>query len=1081
MECKKFSWGGVILGFILSLLTFSVSAQNRNISGNVKDATGEPMIGVNVKVVGTTNGTITDFDGNYTIQAPANSQLQFSFIGYIAQTVAVGNKSVINVVLKEDATDLEEVVVIGYGTVKKKDLTGSVASISSKDLVANPVADVTQALQGHLPGVTVAMQDGRPGAEASIRIRGGGSVTQSNSPLFIVDGFPVSSISDVPADEIETIDVLKDAASTAIYGARGANGVILVTTKSAKEGKISVKYSGYVQMKKVAETLDVLDAQDYVFNQWAYATAYNATMGKAVSEYFGLGSANGNHYAEYADMRSHDYTDDLLRTTYSQNHSLSVSGGSEKTKVILSVNYMKDKGIRMNSGYSRWNASVKVQQEIAKNLKLNFDARYYEVGLEGKNDLDMISTAFRYKPIDNPLGNGDYGGFGVGSINVEDTSNPVLQLNDYVRNNKRYGLRAQTSLAWEIIKGLTVTTDLGLGRSWNDNKDFQYGLTTKSGKPYAKWEKKDGWNVRSATTVNWQVQGLGEDHSLSFLAGNEVLANNNSSTTIEGAGYPASYGPDKVFGMINMTDPSLGLDAFKSNVGIPEKTVSFFGRVNYSYKGRYLFTATFRSDGSSKFAPNNRWGYFPAAAFGWRISEESFMEGTRDWLDNLKLRLSYGTAGSDNINSGLWRETWKTSNITVSGVPDVSYIPEGLMANPDLKWETTISRNLGLDFGFWNNKLHGTLDVYWNSTKDLLMKVPVDNTSGYSDQYRNVGETSNKGFELSLAYNIVRTKDFSLTVNGTYNFNRNCIEDLADGVTTEYRDGWGSTTMKPYNDFILKVGSPVGIVRGLISDGFYTTDDFNVVNGSYILKDGVADLSPDIIVNYPGVTNFNVPAGQTAFPGALKFKDIAGNDGKVTTEDVTDLGEITPKHTGGFNINATYKGFDLSAGFAWQIGGHVYNANAMDSFRGDKDSRLGANNYALVKDCYKIYNVNETGDLYAVTDPTELAELNKNAKYGLPWVENGLVMSNWFEDASYLRLNTLTIGYTIPKAITKKFAVQNLRVYATGGNLFCLTGYSGLDPEVNTKYSSNDYPKIGVDRGAYPRARTFTFGINVEF
>lgn len=566
-----------------------------------------------------------------------------------------------------------------------------------------------------------------------------------------------------------------------------------------------------------------------------------------------------------------------------------------------------------------------------------------------------------------------------------------------------------------------------------------------------------------------------------FLPVTRCWANNNSSTTIEGAGYPASYGPDKVFGMINMTDPSLGLDAFKSNVGIPEKTVSFFGRVNYSYKGRYLFTATFRSDGSSKFAPNNRWGYFPAAAFGWRISEESFMEGTRDWLDNLKLRLSYGTAGSDNINSGLWRETWKTSNITVSGVPDVSYIPEGLMANPDLKWETTISRNLGLDFGFWNNKLHGTLDVYWNSTKDLLMKVPVDNTSGYSDQYRNVGETSNKGFELSLAYNIVRTKDFSLTVNGTYNFNRNCIEDLADGVTTEYRDGWGSTTMKPYNDFILKVGSPVGIVRGLISDGFYTVDDFNVVNGSYILKDGVADLSSDIIVNYPGVTNFNVPAGQTAFPGALKFKDIAGEDGKVTTEDVTDLGEITPKHTGGFNINATYKGFDLSAGFAWQIGGHVYNANAMDSFRGDKDSRLGANNYALVKDCYKIYNVNETGDLYAVTDPTELAELNKNAKYGLPWAENGLVMSNWFEDASYLRLNTLTIGYTIPKAITKKFAVQNLRVYATGGNLFCLTGYSGLDPEVNTKYSSNDYPKIGVDRGAYPRARTFTFGINVEF
>lgn len=1038
------------------------------------------MIGVNVKVIGTPIGTITDFDGNYSIQVPDNAKLQFSFIGYITQNVVVGKQSTVNVVLKEDATDLEEVVVIGYGTVKKKDLTGSVASIGAKDLVANPVANVTQALQGHLPGVSVAAQDGRPGANVSIRIRGGGSVTQSNDPLFIVDGFPVSSISDIPADEIESIDVLKDAASTAIYGARGANGVILVTTKNAKEGKVSIKYNGYVQIKKVAETIDVLDAQDYIYNQWAYATAYGSVFGNSVAEYFGLGSANGNHYADYADIKAHDYTDDLLRTTYSQNHNLSISGGTEKTKIMLSVNYINDKGIRLNSGYDRWNASVKIQQELAKNLKLSFDARYYEVGVEGKNDLDLISTAFRYRPIDNPLGNGDYGGFGVGSINVEETSNPVLQLEDYVRTRERYGIRSQTSLSWEVIKGLTVSTDLGLGRSWTEEKDFQYGLTTKSGKAYAKLVNKNGYNVRSATTVNWMVQGLGDNHSLSFLAGNEILANKEKSATIEGGGYPSSYGPDKVFGMINMTDPDLGLDAFSTNVDVPAKTVSFFGRVNYSYLGRYLFTATFRADGSSKFAPNNRWGYFPAAAFGWRISEEPFMEGTRDWLDNLKLRLSYGTSGSDNINSSLWKETWKTSNIVVSGVPDVSYVPEGLMSNPDLKWETTVSRNLGLDFGFWNNRLHGTLDIYWNSTKDLLMKVPVDNTSGYTDQYRNVGETSNKGFELSLAYDIVRTKDFSLSINGTYNFNRNRIEELAEGVTTEYRDGWGSTTMKPYNDYVLLVGRPVGIVRGLISDGFYTTNDFDVVNGSYILKNGVADLSPDIIVNYPGSTNFNLPAGQTAFPGALKFKDLTG-EGIVNLDDVTELGEITPKHTGGFNINATYKNFDFNAGFAWQIGGHVYNANAMDSFRGDKDGRIGANSYNTVKDCYRIYDINSNGDIYAVTDPTELIELNKNAKYGLPWVENGLVMSQWFEDASFLRLNVLTIGYTLPKSFTKKFAVQNLRVYATGGNLFCLTGYSGLDPEVNTKYSSNNYPTIGIDRGAYPRARTFTFGLNVEF
>ena len=1080
MNLKKLA-GRAISTLFLSMLCLVAFAQTA--TGLVKDKTGEPMIGVNVLVKGTTNGTITDFDGKFTIpDVPGNATLVVSYIGYLTKEVRFSGQKELIIVLEEDNKTLDEVVVIGYGTVKKRDLTGAVASVSSKDLVANPVANVTQALQGQLPGVSVASQDGRPGAEVAIRIRGGGSITQSNDPLFVVDGFPVSSISDIPADQIESIDVLKDAASTAIYGARGANGVILVTTKNAKAERISVKYNGYIQTKSVADMLDVLDAQDYVFNQWAYATAYGSAFGNSVAEYFGLGSANGNHYADYVKIKAHDYTTDLLRTAYSHNHNLTISGGTEKTKILMSVGYINDEGIRINSGYNRWNASLKIQQEIAKNLKLNFDARYYEVGIEGKNDLDLISTAFRYRPIDEPLGTGNFEGFGIGSINVDPTQNPVNLMNDYVQGNNKYGIRAQTSVIWEVIKGLTVTTDLGLGRSWSEEKLFQYGLTTKSGKSYAKLTKGNSWNVRSATTVNWQVQGLGEDHSLSFLAGNEVLANKSNSSKMEGAGYPDSFGPEDAFGMINMTDSSLGLDAFSNTYGTPAKSISFFGRANYSYKGRYLLTATFRADGSSKFSPNNRWGYFPAAALAWRISDEAFMEGTRDWLDNLKLRVSYGTAGSDNIDSSLWKETWKTQNITVSGTPDVSYVPEGLMSNYDLKWETTVSRNMGVDFGFWNNKLHGSLDVYWNSTKDLLMKVPVDNTSGYQYQYQNVGETSNKGFELSLAWNVVRTKDFSLSINGTYNFNRNKIEELSEGITTDYRDGWGSTTMKPYNDYILKVGSPVGIVRGLLSDGFYTVDDFDVVNGSYILKAGVPDLSSDIIVNYPGSTNFNLPAGQTAFPGAMKFRDVAGDDNQITLADVVDLGEITPKHTGGFNINATYKGFDLNAGFAWQIGGHVYNANAMDSFRGDKDSRLGANNYNLVKDSYKIYNVDPSGDLYAITDPAELNRLNSSAKYGLPWVENGLVMSDWFEDASFLRLNTLTIGYTLPKSITKKFAVQNLRVYATGGNLFCLTGYSGLDPEINTRPSnSSGFPTLGIDRGAYPRARTYTFGINVEF
>lgn len=1076
--------------FLLSMFCVLAFAQGKQITGVIKDGTGEPMIGVNVLVKGTTNGTITDFDGKFAISDVKNSDvLTITYVGYVQQSIPVGNQTSFNIILKEDTETLDEVVVIGYGTVKKRDLTGSVASVSNETLTANPVSDVSQALQGKLAGVSVTSQDGRPGAEVSIRVRGGGSITQSNDPLFIVDGFPVSSISDIPADQIETIDVLKDASSTAIYGARGANGVILVTTKGAKTDKLSVTYNGYVQTKAAAKTLDPLSAQDYVKYQWAYADALSGN-GDGVAKYFGLGAAYGNHFADYANVDVHDWTDDMLRNAIAHTHNLSVSGGSEKTKFVLNVNYLNDEGIKINSGYNRFNTSLKLNQELLKNLKLDVDIRYSEDQTTGKESStngkgSLLSGAYRWRPIDNPLGDPNaLSGFAMGADNIDAAyGSPVDWTNDVQNIARKQRVRSIAALSWDIIEGLTLRAEVGAGRNWGETKYYENGLT--QGHKVAKLTRSEGYNLRNVNTLNYQVQGLSDKHSLSFLLGQETIVSKSNSTEIEGHGYPAGFDFDQAFGMIDQTDKSLAKDKFSNSIGTPDKTVSFFARANYSLLDRYLLTVTFRADGSSKFAPNHRWGYFPAGALAWRLSDESFMEGTRSWLDNLKLRLSYGMAGADNIDASLWRETWESTTVTFNGQTYSGYKPSGMLSNPDLKWETTISRNIGLDFGFFNNRLSGTIDAYWNTTKDLLMCIPIDETTGYSYQYQNIGQTSNKGIEIALNYDILRTKDFTLGVSATYNYNHNNIDELADNIIAQYGSQWASNSTTPTYDYEFREGKSVGLIRGYICDGYYTTADFNYdpATQMYTLKPRVADLGTQV-GNYPN--HYNLPEGQVAFPGAIKLRDLDGN-GVAGTEDVADLGEITHPHTGGFNLNMTWKDIDFSAGFAWAAGGHVYNVNSLINMYGQKDIALGANKLEFISDCYQIYDI-QNGELVPVVEPDALDALNTGAKYGVPYMENGTVLSTFVEDASFLRLNTLTIGYTFPKAWTKKIGMQRARVYATAGNLFTITGYSGIDPEVNadpnkstTAANTGNYPLLGMDYGTYPRARTFTFGVNITF
>ena len=1066
----------LLLAMLLCAFWLTGFAQNA-VKGTVKDKTGEPLIGVSV-TYGSGQGTVTDIDGNFSVNVPAGSTIKFSYVGYKPQSVkASGNMSI---TLEEDNTTLEDVVVVGYGTMKRRDLTGAVASVTGDKLASNPVATVAEALQGQLPGVNVISQDGRPGGTMSIRVRGGGSITQSNEPLFVVDGVQVSSIDDISADNIESIDVLKDAASTAIYGARGANGVILITTKGGQEGKVKVKYNMYYQIKSKPDFLDVMDAYDHVYHTWSYAKSLGDTYANGVASYYGLGSANGNHLNEYRNQSTHNYMDDVLRTSYAWNHDVSVSGGTKTTKFYASVNYSDNEGSLKTTGFKRWGANLKLTQDITKNLKLDIDARYSEMKFEGNRSFYGYATqAYRYKPIDNPLGSGDPSDLGMGSSSAEDTYNPIAILNDNNEIRTRYRIGVNTGLTWKVIKGLTAKTELYLSRNWSKNQRWQGGHTNGQSYNEARLDQSDGYNTRWDTTISYEVQGLGEDHSLTVMAGNEVLSSRSNSSQILGTTYPEEWDFNWAFGNIGATNYK-GNDRYTYTDGHPTHSLSWFGRVNYNLMGRYMLTATMRADGSSKFTDGNRWGYFPAGAVAWRISDEPFMKEAQKWLDNLKLRVSFGTSGNDQISSGLTETLWATGSTTVNGETITTYSPASTLGNPDLKWETTISRNLGLDFSFWNGKLRGSIDYYWNTTKDVLMLVPCDPTSGFSFQMQNIAQTSNRGIELSLNYEIVRQKDWNLSFGMTYNFNKNKVDKLQEGVLASAHTGWGSSMRVPQYDYIVQEGEPVGLVQGMQSAGFYTVDDFDYSNGVYTLKAGV----PDNTIGLGTYTSpYTLADGQKAFPGMVKYIDTNG-DGVVDANDATIIGHTMPKHTGGFNLSGRWKSIDFAANFTYQLGGDVYNANIMSDLKGDKDTSLGYNRLSEISDSWRYYDIDASGNLVAVTEPDAVRALNANAKYGfLP--EYGVTASEFIEDATFLRLQTLTVGYTFPKQWTKRIGISNARIYFTGGNLFILKKYSGLDPDINVSPNADSsysgFPTPAYDYRSYPKSRTFTFGLNVAF
>jgi TonB-linked SusC/RagA family outer membrane protein len=1058
-----------MLTILVMLVSASVLvAQTRTISGVIKDDTGLPLPGASVIEKGTTNGSVTDADGKFSITVSSGATLIISFLGMQSKEIVVGEQTTLDISLESDIKSLEEIVVIGYGTAKKSDLTGAVVSVTGDDLKKMPVSTIAESLTGRMAGVSVSATEGSPDAEIRIRVRGGTSISQDNTPLYIVDGFPVRSISDISPSDIKNITVLKDASSTAIYGSRGANGVVLITTKSGNtDGKLSVSYNTFVGTKKLAKELDVLSPEDYVKWQYEYAMLRNSLT--SYEDYFGL-------YQDidlYDGLKGNNWQQQVYgRTGKVFSHDLSVRGGIEKFSYSANYARYQERSIMVGSDYNRDNLTLKLNSKPNDKVDFGFSVRYSrtEVNGGGANEQNEVSSA------DSRLKHSvTYAPLPLDGLTTDDTNdqiagyliNPLTATADNDRLQQRRNYNLGGSFGWNVIENLQLRIEGGIDTYHYQDNRF-YGLTTyfvknrpagaNQNRPAAVLSDRKENRFRNTNTLTYNFKKfLGSNHHLNLLIGEEMLKNEVNQVTSELHGYPTLFTSDDAFRLTTQ-----GIPVSVDNYFNPDdKLISFFARANYDYLGRYLLTATYRADGSSKFLGSNRWGYFPSASAAWKISEENFMSGTKSWLNALKLRASYGEAGNNNIPTGQTAQNFASSNPTwLNGITKI-WTPSKTMANPDLKWETTITRNIGIDFDLLKGRISGTIDLYKNTTEDLLIRFPTPGT-GYDDQYRNLGETQNKGIEVSLNYQVLERTNYGLNFAFNISFNRSEIISIGSMDYIPGTSNWASTAIGP--DYRVNVGSPLGLMYGYRHDGRYEVSDFDGyddVAEEWILKEGVADVS----------TVVGTPA-----PGMMKLKDLDG-DGLVTTADKEIIGNVNPNHTGGFILNGYAYGFDLTGSFNWSYGNDVYNANKIEYTTATPQVQY-RNLEGSMAEGKRWTNIDPlTGAV--VTDPTQLQTMNANTTMWSPLMDR-YVFSDWaVEKGSFLRLNTLTVGYTLPSKLMSKLKIKSLRLYATGYNVFVLTNYTGFDPEVSTRRNTPYTP--GVDYSAYPRSRQYVLGLNLNF
>jgi TonB-linked SusC/RagA family outer membrane protein len=1088
----------LLLWLVLCANVGAALAQTRAVSGIVKGSDGETLPGVTVLLKGTTNGASTGVDGGYTINVPTDSKsatLRFSFVGFVSQEVAIGDKTTVNVTLVSDVQSLDDVVVIGYQAVQRRDVTGAVSSVNAQQIKDIPVNSAAEALTGRLAGVQLTSAEGTPGnLNVQVRVRGGGSVTQDNSPLYVVDGIQIeNALSVIAPQDIQSVDVLKDASATAVYGARGANGVIIITTKKGFEGRTVVSYNGFGGMRKITRTLGVLGPDDYLNYQYERARIVgNSTGGlPTFKSLFGSTNFNSDTLQRARNAPFLDWQDQVFgRTAFQQTHNVSVSGGTKGTTYSLSLTRNDEQGIQRGSDYSRNLLNFRFDTKASDKFRIGLNVRYNDQGTlgagtstSGSNTTSRLRNAVQYQPLLVPNASGlvpDITAFDADFADNSSLVNPIVTIDNEYRNDRRRTINIGANASFEIRKGLTFRSTAGFditnGNIGTFNGRYSPTLRSPAG-GYANLPFVTITSTTQSTLNNSNVLDYSNvigKHSFGVLLGQETYQQRSTQQYIQTNFLPLDITAERALANINQGVLPAGQTAqpVLPQTSIPSdyRLLSGFGRLTYSYDDKYLFTGTLRADGSSKFPAGNKLGFFPGASVAWRLSKEEFLKEVMA-VSDLKLRLSYGKAGNNRINDFLYNQLYTAGNAPYAlNNTIVLGSSATTLANPNLRWESTTSRNLGVDLSLFNNRVQFTADAYYNTTSDLLLNKPIPAFIGYTSQLQNVGSTSNRGLELQLSGTVVQTENFTWSATANASFNRGRIESLGDGQSEipAITSGWGGTALT--QDFVARVGQPVGQMYGYVTDDspFLTADDFSGYVPS-TTAGGLGSWTPraDVIfVNDLGVI------GETAYrPGLLKLKDLNG-DGKIDANDLTVIGNANPKMVGGVNQQFTYKSFDASVFLNFVLGNDIYNANKLE-FTSNTPNTQYNNLLGIMGDRYRIIEA----DGSAITSLERLREVNQNANIWTP--TRSLLLHSWaVEDGSFLRINNVTVGYTLPKALTARAKVQTLRFYVTLNNLYTFTKYTGFDPEVNTRRATPLTP--GVDYAAYPRSRAFLFGLNLS-
>jgi TonB-linked SusC/RagA family outer membrane protein len=1028
-------------------------AQQNAVSGKVTDSSNQPLPGVTIVVKGTTQGTVTNNEGNYTIpNIPENATLQFSFIGMISQEIVVGTQTTINVTMQTDAIGIEEVVAVGYGTQRKVDLTGSVSSISSKEILRTQPLTIEQALKGKIAGVSVRSADGRPGGGIMIKIRGANSITAGNSPLYVIDGFPApvsddpfnNPLSKLAPETIESISILKDVSSTAIYGAQGANGVVLITTKQAKVGYSEFSLKASVGFSNLSNSLEMMNNEEYM-----KAMMRDAVMGQHWE--------NTDFYQEYKDQiwktdpsRFQSYQDLCTQTGMNQKYDFVYSGGTSVIRNMTVLSFLNDKGVIIENGYKDYNLMSNTTVKLLPKLSIDANLSYDQNTMEGVGYINSVATfsplipkEWTFQQIDDNL-------YYTGKMD-----NPYRLLTDPEQQRIKTLFSYLTELKWDIFKGLTFKGGIGIRKMGENFKRYVPPtiLSSFNNEGEAQKATVDGTNLRYTAQLFYSTV-INQMHELSF----GVVGEANSYETEQFSQSYTHFNTDLGWYGIQsaksgtfVTPPTVGYSKYDMLSGV------IFG--NYSLKGRYLFKASFRADGSSKFGPESRWGYFPSGAFAWRISDEEFFKSSfmSNFMDNLKFRISAGSVGNDQINNYIFINSLAANDrrgvFFNYGSPNSnnglygSLSPTTILANYTSKmsnkaiaWEKTNELNIGMDIGMFSSRVNMTLDYYIRETNNMLLNKALPMTSGFDNVTKNIGSVGNKGIEFSLSGRIIDGNDFKWDASFNISANRTEVLDLGgDNLMIQSRN-IGSASRD--ENVIIQVGKPLGLLYGLQMEGIRSTwaSDNNAPNSMYWYN--------------------TQREGVYGFPS---FADING-DGTVDRKDKTIIGCVQPTHIGGFNQLFTYKFFELSMDLSWSKGNDIVNGNYYGLMT------LGGISNKL-RTYYK-------ASWFANNDGTI------PGPGGGSWSGQGrneATPSEIVEDGSYLKMNNFSLGFTLPKSWIPSKSIKTLKLNYSITNLFTLTNYSGYDPEVSSGSNIDNRILSGVDLSAYPYSRTHLFTLRINF